>query len=143
MNLKNSPAFIISFRKSVAVFCIFIYLITGLNAHTSPTIPKGKGLFHASNLVELVKFDSSIKLDIRYATSNNFTGKALYSEARAFLQCLAADALLSAYRWLKTNGYFFVYPEEWWHYNYKDYRDYAIENIPLSEINFSSFPSNQ
>ena len=193
--------------------------------------PKGCGRCRTSDLVELVTLDPTIKLDIRYATPNNFVGKAVYSEARAFLQRPAAEALVSAHRWLKEqgyglviydayrpwsvtklfwdmtppdkrifvadpstgsmhnrgcaadvglfdlqtgrivempgaydemsersfvtytaataeqrarrdllrkamerDGYFFVLPEEWWHYDFKDYRDYAIEDIPFSAI---------
>ncbi len=43
-------------------------------------------------LVELVKLDPTIKLDMRYATKNNFTGRVLYTEARAFLTVAAAQA---------------------------------------------------
>jgi D-alanyl-D-alanine dipeptidase len=56
-------------------------------------------------LVELVRLDSTIKLDIRYATPNNFVGRALYREARAFLQRPAAEALVRAHRALKKYGY--------------------------------------
>ena len=48
-------------------------------------------------LVELVKLDPTIKLDIRYAGTNNFLGKPVYKEARAFLQRPAAEALLRAH----------------------------------------------
>jgi zinc D-Ala-D-Ala dipeptidase len=48
---------------------------------------------------------STIKLDIRYATTNNFTGKQVYSEARAFLQRPAARALVAAHRELAREGY--------------------------------------
>lgn len=47
-------------------------------------------------LVELVKLDPSIKLDMRYATANNFTGRVLYSQARAFLTAAAAQAVVRA-----------------------------------------------
>ena len=52
----------------------------------------------AADLVELVKLDPTIKLDIRYAGTNNFLGKPVYPEARAFLQRPAAEALLAAHR---------------------------------------------
>jgi D-alanyl-D-alanine dipeptidase len=59
----------------------------------------------APSLVELTKLDSTIKLDIRYANSNNFMGVPFYSEARAFLQRPAAEALVRVNRKLKTYGY--------------------------------------
>jgi zinc D-Ala-D-Ala dipeptidase len=193
--------------------------------------PTGGGPFRPSALTELVTLDPTLRLDIRYATAKNFTGKAVYPEARAFLQRPAAQALLAAHRWLNPQGYgilvydayrpwsvtrlfwdmtppekrmfvadpatgsvhnrgcavdvslydlrtgeavempsayddmsekafvtypggtarqrelrdllrkameragcFFVYPEEWWHYNYKDFREYGIQDVPFSAI---------
>lgn len=57
------------------------------------------------DLVDLAALDSTIRLDIRYATADNFLGRPVYPEARAFLQRPAAEALLRAHRWLKTKGY--------------------------------------
>ncbi len=58
-----------------------------------------------SELVELITLDSTLKLDIRYATSNNFTGRPVYSEARAFLQLPAAEALVKVNKELRKLGY--------------------------------------
>ena len=58
-----------------------------------------------SDLVELTTLDSTIHLDIRYATSNNFMGTPMYTEARAFLQRPAAEALVRVSRWLRARGY--------------------------------------
>jgi D-alanyl-D-alanine dipeptidase len=55
--------------------------------------------------VESVNLDSAIKLDVRYATTNNFLGTPVYTQARAFLQRPAAEALLRAHRDLKASGY--------------------------------------
>src|SRR5215510_4642309 len=68
-------------------------------------MPKEKGDFLEPDLVELVKLDSTIKLDIRYATSNNFLGRPVYREGRAFLQRPAAEALTRANRRLREKGY--------------------------------------
>jgi len=199
--------------------------------------PKETGPFHAPDLVELTTLDPTIRLDIRYATSNNLAGRAVYSEARAFLQRPAADALLRAHQTLKPKGYgllvfdgyrpwrvtklfwdvtppdkrefvadpakgskhnrgcavdlsmydlstgrevempsvydemspraypdyaagpgearqrrdmlraamehegFIVEPNEWWHYNYKDWQSYPILDIPFSDIRTSRKPS--
>ena len=67
--------------------------------------PREQGAFLKPDLVELVKLDSTIKLDIRYATENNFLGTPVYTQARAFLQRPAAEALVRANRELKTHGY--------------------------------------
>jgi D-alanyl-D-alanine dipeptidase len=189
------------------------------------------GAPHETDLIEIATLDPTIHLDIRYATSNNFVGRPVYPEAKAFLQRPAAEALIAAHRrlrergygiavfdayrplsvtkifWditppdkrmfvadpavgshhnrgcavdltlydLKTgaevempgpydemsersfvtyaggtpeqrkardllreamerDGYFFVYPEEWWHYDYKDWRDYPVLDVAFSSI---------
>jgi len=192
--------------------------------------PQEAGNFKTTNLVELIRLDSTIKLDIRYATSNNFVGRPVYKEARAFLQKPAAEALVKANASLKPLGYgllvfdgyrpwsitklfwdvtpddkkhfvanpkngskhnrgcavdlslydlktgkeiemtgaydemtersypnytggtaeqrkmrdllrskmeaqgFTVYEYEWWHFDYKDWKEYRITNVPFSEI---------
>ena len=67
--------------------------------------PKENGEFRQPDLVELTKLDPTIKLDIRYASTNNFLGTVFYSEPRAFMQRPAAQALLRAHRKLKESGY--------------------------------------
>jgi D-alanyl-D-alanine dipeptidase len=67
--------------------------------------PREQGSFREPELVELVELDPTIKLDVRYATTNNFLRTPVYSQARAFLQRPAAEALLGAHRELKTRGY--------------------------------------
>jgi zinc D-Ala-D-Ala dipeptidase len=57
-----------------------------------------------ADLVELTKLDKSIKLDIRYATANNFVGRVVYPEARAFLQRNAAEAVVRVHKRLKKDG---------------------------------------
>jgi len=192
--------------------------------------PAEKGDFIASDLVELIDLDSTLKLDIRYATPNNFIGKAVYAEAKAFLQRPAAKALVEVSQEFKELGYgliifdgyrpwsvtktfwdltpenerafvanpkdgsrhnrgcaidlslytiatgkmvempsdydemnetahpnfqggsaeqrkmrdllrskmeahgFTVYENEWWHFDFKDWKKYRIQNIPFSEI---------
>ncbi len=192
--------------------------------------PAEKGPFRKSNLVELVKLDPTIKLDIRYASTNNFMGTPMYSQARAFLQRPAAEAVVRANAKLKPQGYgliihdgyrpwyvtkmfwdatppdkhefvadpqqgahhnrgcavdlslydlktgrevempsgydemserayadykggtdeqrrlrgilraamesegFTVYPQEWWHFDYKDWKKYGIQNIPFEKL---------
>jgi D-alanyl-D-alanine dipeptidase len=67
--------------------------------------PIETGPFRQPDLVELIKLDPSIKLDIRYATRNNFLGKAVYKQSRAFLQRPAAQALARANQALRKQGY--------------------------------------
>lgn len=67
--------------------------------------PKEEGDFKASELVELVLLDPSLKLDIRYATTNNFLNRAVYKEPRAFLQRPAAEAVVRANKELHSIGF--------------------------------------
>jgi D-alanyl-D-alanine dipeptidase len=67
--------------------------------------PAPRGDERPSDLVELVTVDPTIHLDIRYATDQNFLGEPVYSQARAFLQRPAAEALVRAHRALAPRGY--------------------------------------
>lgn len=53
-----------------------------------------------SSIVSLKTIDSTIIQDVRYATTNNFTGKVLYPSAIVFLRKVVADSLS------KANKYF-------------------------------------
>ena len=55
-------------------------------------------------LVDLEDFAPEIKLDIRYATPNNFMGRPLYPATKAFLRCPAARALRQAQAELEKEG---------------------------------------
>jgi CubicO group peptidase (beta-lactamase class C family)/D-alanyl-D-alanine dipeptidase len=61
--------------------------------------------FRRPDLVELTTLDPTIKLDIRYATTNNFLGVPLYTSARAFMERPAAEALVRAHRALGRQGF--------------------------------------
>ena len=67
--------------------------------------PHEQGTFLKSDLVELTTLDPTIKLDVRYATTNNFLSTPVYTQARAFLQRPAAEALVRANHELKAQGY--------------------------------------
>lgn len=66
--------------------------------------PPEPGNFSAANLTELVNLDPTIKLDIRYATTNNFTGAVFYKQPRAFMQQPAAEAVVRANARLRERG---------------------------------------
>jgi D-alanyl-D-alanine dipeptidase len=70
----------------------------------SATPPAEAGDFRATELVELVLLDPTIQLDIRYATTNNFTGSVFYQQPRAFLQRPAAEAVVRAHQKLREAG---------------------------------------
>jgi D-alanyl-D-alanine dipeptidase len=74
-----------------------------VSCRSGPPIERGE--FKPADLVELVKLDPTLRLDIRYATTNNFMHRPMYREARAFLQRPAAEALVRAQLSLKAKGY--------------------------------------
>jgi len=200
------------------------------SAALAATPPEEKGTFRKYDLVELARIDPAIRLDIRYATANDFLGAAVYTQARAFLQRPAAQALVRAahrlepygfgllihdgyrpwyvtkifwdatpeegkifvadpaqgsrhnrgcavdltlydlrtkepvemtslydemsprafpdysggtslerwrrdvLRWAMSAEGFTVYESEWWHFDYKDWREYAIGNVPFEKL---------
>ncbi|MES2176325.1 MAG: M15 family metallopeptidase [Gemmatimonadota bacterium] len=69
------------------------------------TPPVETGPFKAVELVELTKLDPTIRLEIRYATSNNLFGTPFYTEGRAFMQRPAAEALVRVNGALRKQGY--------------------------------------
>src|ERR1043166_1733801 len=84
---------------TIAAFCLILAFCPF--AQSGPPKEENKG---EADLVELVKLDKTIKLDIRYATANNFVGRAVYPEARAFLQRPAAEAVVRVNKQLKKKG---------------------------------------
>lgn len=215
-------------KRYVASLLFFTIFACNLSCSRKP--PNEPGLFRRPELVELIKMEPTLKLEIRYATSNNFMARPMYQEARAFLQKPAAEALVRAHQKLRDQGYgllifdgyrpwsvtkafwdatpadkkifvadpkkgskhnrgcavdltlfdlrngkevtmpgaydemsersdinykggteesrrlrdllrsameaqgFKVYEPEWWHYDYKDWQQYPILNVPLEEI---------
>ncbi|MDT5295293.1 MAG: zinc D-Ala-D-Ala dipeptidase [Acidobacteriota bacterium] len=86
-----------------ALLCALALLPVLARAQEEP--PKEEGTFRAPELVELKRLDPTIKLDVRYATANNFTRRPVYTEARVFLQRPAAEALVRVSRVLRKKGY--------------------------------------
>src|SRR5947209_1937467 len=92
-------------RQLLFVLLLSALALFALVAHAQDQPPKEEGAFRAPDLVELVKLDQTIRLDIRYATADNFTGRPVYTEARAFLQRPTAEALVRVSRALREKGY--------------------------------------
>jgi D-alanyl-D-alanine dipeptidase len=87
---------------TIAVLLVWIMSApTFAFAQNAPPVEENK---REANLVELTKLDKTIKLDIRYARTDNFVGRVVYSEARAFLQKPAAKALLRVHKKLKKQN---------------------------------------
>jgi D-alanyl-D-alanine dipeptidase len=90
-------------RRAVLAFLCAAFVGSCATVRDRPPVEPGP--FRDANLVEIVKLDPSIRLDVRYATANNFTGRPVYREARAFLQRPAAEALVRVSRSLAPKGY--------------------------------------
>ena len=58
----------------------------------------------APDLVDLAVVDPTIQIDLRYATTDNFTGVAVYPVARCLLRRDAADRLARVQRRLRAEG---------------------------------------
>ncbi len=87
-------------RFAVCGFWLILFTIA-----VAAQAPARKPNQREADLLELIKLDRSIKLDIRYARSDNFVGRAVYTQARAFLQRPAAEALVRVHRKLKDQGF--------------------------------------
>lgn len=110
-------------RKTVVVFLLSLLALYGctgpkvfriqpvqpiselLPLALAATPPTQTGNFREPDLVEQVRLDPTIHLDIRYAGSDNFLSTPLYSQARAFMQRPAAEALVQVQQALKRDGY--------------------------------------
>ncbi len=117
------------FFASLAFFAFSLHL---------QEIPRDPHATRAPDLVELVNLDRTIKLDIRYATSNNFLGRAVYKEARAFLQRPAAEALIRVNTSLGKKGYGLVV--------FDGYRPWSVTKVfwdetPQQKRNFVADPA--
>jgi zinc D-Ala-D-Ala dipeptidase len=89
-------------NKNFAInnFFTFLKLIFFTLLNTTMIIACNR--FHS--LIDIQKVIPNIKLDIRYATTNNFTKKAIYPIAKCFLQKPAALALKKVENELKSIG---------------------------------------
>jgi D-alanyl-D-alanine dipeptidase len=82
-----------------------VVLLSALPGCGASHPPREKGTFRQPDLVELVLLDPTLKLDIRYAGSNNFLGRPVYNQARAFLQRPAAEALIRVNAAVRGQGF--------------------------------------
>lgn len=58
-----------------------------------------------TTLVLLSEVDSSILLDVKYATTDNFTGQILYPVAKVYLRNIVAQRLAAVQQYLSQRGY--------------------------------------
>lgn len=86
-----------SFVHTLVELAVFVWVAVcgGADATAPDTVP----------LVDVGARDSSLVLDIRYATDDNFLDRAMYDAARCLLVPDAADRLLAAEYALREEGY--------------------------------------
>jgi len=92
-------------RRFAILGAIAAWLLAGAACQRLPVSPPvDPAADRPADLVELPRLDPTLRLDIRYATADNFVGRQVYPEARAFLQRPAAEALLRVQRALAADG---------------------------------------
>ena len=86
-------------KSCIRVLVIFFATLTLSRAETEAELPKG--------FVYLKDIDSSIEIDVRYATTNNFVGKKVdgYHAKKIVITRRAAVALKKVQEDLKEDGY--------------------------------------
>lgn len=100
-------------KRFIFLFCI----LTSSHIYAQKANPFGLAIINSvsdyeksvaenpeKQLVELKKYIPGIKLDIRYATKNNFANIAVYKQARAFARLPVAKALKSVQAELNKSG---------------------------------------
>lgn len=91
---------------SVALVCASLLALVSCKPKVDPANPYGLEIINSyaqyeklvqedpdMELVDLEELIPGIVLDIRYATENNFTGKQMYSQAKAYLRAPVAKAI--------------------------------------------------
>lgn len=76
----------------------------GLKAMTYTEYKKSVAANPQKELIDLEKFVPGLAMDIRYATTNNFTGERIYNIAKAYARRPVAEALKKIQNELKSKG---------------------------------------
>ena len=85
-------------KNRVAVFSLVVLFFLQYFLYTGSTSRKSEPF------VEAASVDSTIIIDLRYATPNNFTGRVLYKIPRCFLRKSVAERLARVQRKLREKG---------------------------------------
>lgn len=106
--MKNMKYRITNFGLAIVLvmisFSSFAQNKYGLKATTLPEYKASLKNSPEKELVNLETFIPGIKLEIRYATTNNFTGEKIYNMARAYARKPVAEALKKAQADFKKAG---------------------------------------
>ena len=81
-----------------SVFLLFFGILQAQKPAASPD-------YDTKKWTEITSLDNTIKLDIRYATTNNFVKAKMYDCGRCFLRPEAALAIAKAHKILQEKGY--------------------------------------
>lgn len=84
-------------RQSTLVLGALLVFLMGPSA-------QAQSLKDVHDLVEVTAINSHIRLDIRYATKNNFTGTVIYPLAKCYLRRAVAEKLSCVQRELEKKG---------------------------------------
>lgn len=93
---RNGNTFKVSLDKDISE-----YLKAALEAEP----PQQEGDFREPDLIDITTVIDNVKLDVRYATTNNFLDVPTYSMAKSFLQRPAAMAVAEANAKLNKMGF--------------------------------------
>lgn len=93
-----------------ATFIVLVYSATaqykyGLTPVTLPEYREHVKKDPSKELIDLEQFIPGVKMDIRYATTNNFTGEKIYPLAKAYARRPVAMALKAAQEEFRKHGY--------------------------------------
>jgi len=77
---------------------------SGTPSPTKPMPGIKPGLLAQHGFTEVITLDPSIRLDIRYATTDNFTKAKIYDCPRCLLRPAAAAAIVKAHKMLQKKG---------------------------------------
>lgn len=126
-------------------FTLFLFLSSIAVAQTTPTkklvVINSYNQYRASvksnpnnELVEIKKAIPNIKLDIRYATKNNFMKQVMYKQARAFARKPVVESLKKVQKELNKKGYGLKI--------FDGYRPYAITVAFYQKASDKNFVAN-
>lgn len=85
-------------------FCVCAQYNYGLKPTDYPAYLESVRKYPEKELVDLKNYIPDIVLDIRYATTNNFTGEQIYDRPKAYARKPVADALRKIQAELKKDG---------------------------------------
>lgn len=89
-----------------AVLAVVFYLHQPVDIATGqkaqPAQPKVREI---KGLIEVTQLDKSFVIDLRYATTKNFTGKRIYTHAKCLLNRHTAEKLVAANAEFRRKGY--------------------------------------